>query len=187
MKLVYIVGDAAVGKMTVGKELMKITDLRLFHNHMTIEPVLEIFGEWNGEAIKGFRDVVFREYAKSGKYGLIFTYMFAFDLPSEYEYLKHVEEVCRENAEDVEIYFVELNAPLKIRIERNKSASRLAAKPSKRDLEASHERLLKDDSEHRFVSHPGEMEAIYENYLRIDNSDMPAEEAAKLIKERFCL
>lgn len=30
--------------MTVGQELMKITDLRLFHNHMTIEPVLEIFG-----------------------------------------------------------------------------------------------------------------------------------------------
>ena len=39
MKLVLIVGDGAVGKMTVGQELMKITGLRLFHNHMTIEPV----------------------------------------------------------------------------------------------------------------------------------------------------
>ena len=44
MKLVFLIGDAAVGKMTVGQELMKITDLRLFHNHMTIEPVLEILG-----------------------------------------------------------------------------------------------------------------------------------------------
>ena len=43
MKLLFIIGDAAVGKMTVGQELMKITDLRLFHNHMTIEPVIEIF------------------------------------------------------------------------------------------------------------------------------------------------
>ena len=34
MKLVFILGDAAVGKMTVGQELMKMTDLRLFHNHM---------------------------------------------------------------------------------------------------------------------------------------------------------
>ncbi len=33
MKLVFILGNAAVGKMTVGQELMKITDLRLFHNH----------------------------------------------------------------------------------------------------------------------------------------------------------
>ena len=30
MKLVLIIGDAAVGKMTVGQELMKVTDLRLF-------------------------------------------------------------------------------------------------------------------------------------------------------------
>ena len=36
MKLVLIVGDGAVGKMTVGQELMKMTGLRLFHNHMTI-------------------------------------------------------------------------------------------------------------------------------------------------------
>ncbi|WP_251208579.1 hypothetical protein [Acetatifactor aquisgranensis] len=35
MKLVFIIGNSAVGKMTVGRELMKITDLRLFRNHMT--------------------------------------------------------------------------------------------------------------------------------------------------------
>ena len=51
MKLVFILGNAAVGKMTVGQELMKITGLRLFHNHITIEPVLEVFGEWNLDAI----------------------------------------------------------------------------------------------------------------------------------------
>ena len=34
MKLVILIGDAAVGKMTVGQELMKQTGLRLFHNHM---------------------------------------------------------------------------------------------------------------------------------------------------------
>ena len=44
MKLLFLIGNSAVGKMTVGQELMKITKLRLFHNHMTIEPVIEIFG-----------------------------------------------------------------------------------------------------------------------------------------------
>ena len=48
MKLVLIVGSGAVGKMTVGQELMKITDLRLFHNHMMIEPVIDIFGYFKG-------------------------------------------------------------------------------------------------------------------------------------------
>ncbi len=34
MKFVHIFGPQAVGKMTVGQELVKITDLKLFHNHM---------------------------------------------------------------------------------------------------------------------------------------------------------
>lgn len=42
-KLVLICGPQAVGKMTVGQELTKITDLKLFHNHMTIELLLQIF------------------------------------------------------------------------------------------------------------------------------------------------
>lgn len=39
MKLVLIFGPQAVGKMTVGQELAKITGLKLFHNHMTIDLV----------------------------------------------------------------------------------------------------------------------------------------------------
>ena len=42
-----MIGNAAVGKMTVGQELMKLTGLRLFHNHMTIDSVIEIFGQYN--------------------------------------------------------------------------------------------------------------------------------------------
>lgn len=68
MKLVLIFGNGAVGKMTVGQELTKITDLRLFHNHMAIEPVLEVFGEFNTNVIMKIRRVVFEEFAKSDKY-----------------------------------------------------------------------------------------------------------------------
>lgn len=39
MKFVLIFGPQAVGKMTVGQELAKITGLKLFHNHMTIDLV----------------------------------------------------------------------------------------------------------------------------------------------------
>lgn len=80
MKLVFLIGDAAVGKMTVGQELMKQTGLRLFHNHMTIEPVLEIFGDFNGQAINRLREVIFEEFAKTDAYGMIFTYLWAFDM-----------------------------------------------------------------------------------------------------------
>lgn len=39
MKLVIITGPHAVGKMTVGQELERLTGLKLFHNHMTIDIV----------------------------------------------------------------------------------------------------------------------------------------------------
>lgn len=43
MKFVLIFGPQAVGKMTVGYELEKVSDLKLFHNHMTIELVNPFF------------------------------------------------------------------------------------------------------------------------------------------------
>ena len=59
MKLVLLVGSGAVGKMTVGQALAKKTGLRLFHNHMMIEPVIEVFGTYNGTAVQRLRQVVF--------------------------------------------------------------------------------------------------------------------------------
>lgn len=43
MKLIIIFGPHAVGKMTVGQELAKLTELKLFHNHMTIDIVSDLF------------------------------------------------------------------------------------------------------------------------------------------------
>lgn len=43
MKFVLIFGPQAVGKMTVGQELAKSTELKLFHNHMTIDLVGNFF------------------------------------------------------------------------------------------------------------------------------------------------
>lgn len=181
MKLVFLIGDAAVGKMTVGQELMKITDLRLFHNHMMIEPVIEIFGAYNAPVTLQLREVIFREFAKSDNYGMIFTYLWAFDMPSDWEYVAHVADIFKQQG--AEIYYVELIAPQEIRLQRNETENRLLHKASKRDLESSRARVLRDDSNYRCVSLPGEIP--FENYLRIDNTNISAEEAATMIKERF--
>ena len=183
MKLVVLIGDSAVGKMTVGQELMKLTGLRLFHNHMIIEPVIEIFGSFNGYVIQQLREVIFHEFAKSDNDGMIFTFMWAFDMASDWEYINHVTDIFREQGG--EIYYVELIAPQEVRLQRNETANRLAHKASKRDLEASRARLLRDDANYRCVSLPGEIP--FENYLRIDNSEISAELAATMIKEHFNL
>ena len=179
MKLVLIIGSGAVGKMTVGQELMKITDLRLFHNHMMIEPVIEIFNSFNGQVIARLREVVFEEFLKSDNNGMIFTYMWAFDMPSDLEYIMHVASKFDQ------VYCVELVADQSVRLERNKTENRLKNKASKRDLAASEQRVLREDANHRLVSNPGEIP--FDNYLRIDNTHLAPNEVAKMIKEKFNL
>ncbi|HKM33844.1 MAG TPA: AAA family ATPase [Lachnospiraceae bacterium] len=183
MKLVFIIGDAAVGKMTVGQELMKITDLRLFHNHMTIEPVIEIFGEYNSQVVARLREVIFEEFAKSDKYGLIFTYMWAFDQQADWDYIEHVKHIFA--AFDAAIYYVELVAPQKIRLKRNVTENRLKNKASKRDLEFSKKNLINADQKYRLVSLEGEVP--FDNYIKIDNSNLLPEEVANIIIEKFSL
>ena len=181
MKLVFLFGNSAVGKMTVGQELAKITPFRLMHNHMMIEPVLEIFGDFRGDVIQKLRAVILEEFGKSDNYGLIFTYMMAFDMPSEYEYLQRVKDSLGV-AEDG-VYYVELVAPQDIRLQRNATENRLKHKASKRDIEASNQRLIRDDEHHRMESLPGEITSP--NYIRIENSNLSPANAARLIKERF--
>ena len=183
MKLVFLIGDAAVGKMTVGQELMKQTGLRLFHNHMMIEPVIEIFGAFNGHVTQQLREVIFHEFAKSDNKGMIFTYLWAFDMQSDWDYVAHVSDIFRQQG--AEIYYVELIAPQEVRLQRNETANRLAHKASKRDLEASRARLLRDDANYRCVSLPGEIP--FENFLKIDNSDLPPDVVAAMIRDHFGL
>ena len=183
MKLVFIIGDAAVGKMTVGQELTKITDLRLFHNHMAIEPTLEIFGKFDGEIIWDIREVIFKHFAKSNNYGLIFTMMMDFDMQSDWDYLEHVKSIFKPFY--TEFYYVELIVSQEERLKRNVSENRLINKPSKRDIEASNQRVINDDKNHRCVSREGEIK--FDNYLRIDNTNLEAKVVAGMIKDYFGL
>lgn len=181
MKLVLLFGNAAVGKMTVGQALMKMTDLRLCHNHITIEPVIEVFGHYDGRITERLREVIFEEFVKSDQYGMIFTFMWAFDHPSDWE---NVANICK-TFEGADIYYIELVADKEARMARNVTENRILHKASKRDIEASNQRVINDDQRFRCESLPGEI--TFPNYLRIDNTNLSPEEAAQLIKDTFDL
>ena len=183
MKLLFMIGNGAVGKMTVGQELMKLTGLRLFHNHMTIEPVIEIFGQYNGQVISRLREVIFEEFAKSDCYGMIFTYMWAFDQQADWDYIEHVKSIFEPY--NTEFYYVELVASREVRLERNITENRLQNKASKRDIEMSNQRLINADAKYRLESLDGEIP--FDNYIKIDNSNLSPEEVAKIIQEKFNL
>ena len=185
-KFVMIVGPQAVGKMTVGQELAKITNLKLLHNHMTIELLTKIF-DYSKESYTKlnleFRTRIFEEFAKSAEYGLVFTCCFDFDVTEEWEIIRKWRNIFKENGG--ECYFIELETSLEERLRRNKTANRLENKPSKKDLKWSEKDIIKSNEKHRGNSNPNEIP--FENYYRINNTNISAEETAKMIKEKFDL
>lgn len=185
--LVIILGPHAVGKMTVGQELAKLTGLRLFHNHMSIELTRKLFAhsekEWSilNESI---RRTVFELFAKGDFPGLIFTFMCAFDIPSELEYLENIIGLFKANG--AKCCVVELCADFDERIVRNRSENRLLHKESKRDLQWSETEMRSTSARFRLNSYDGE-KLPFENYLKIDNTAIPPETVAKMIRDHFSL
>lgn len=183
MKLLFLFGSGAVGKMTVGQEIAKITDLRLFHNHMTIEPVIEIFGTYNGKAVTRLREVIFEEFAASDHYGMIFTFMWAFDQQEDWDFIEHIKSIFVPYG--TQFYYAELVASQEVRLQRNMTENRLKHKASKRNIDFSASLIRREDETYRLVSNEGEIP--FENYIRIDNTALSPEQTAQIIKERFSL
>ena len=186
MKLVLIFGPQAVGKMTVGQELAKITGLKLFHNHMTIDLVSNFFSYNSPEGrylVNTYRMEMFKTVAKSDLKGLIFTFQCCFDDPLDWKQTEKVADLFKEHGG--EVYYVELEADLDERLRRNVTSNRLKNKPTKRNINQSREFILEAEVKHRCNSYPGEIQE--KNYIRINNNNISAKEVAKMIKGKFDL
>ncbi len=179
MKFVLLFGPPAVGKMTVGQELGKITDLKLFHNHMSIELVIRYFDFSTrpfDRLTTMIREEILREIAQSDLEGVIFTFVLALDLPKEHEYVDSLIAPFVERGAD--IYYIELEADLEERIRRNTSENRLLDKPIKGNTEQSLANLM---YEHETFQENSHGDFLRSNHLKIHNTDLaPAETAVRI-------
>ncbi|MFV2014574.1 MAG: shikimate kinase [Candidatus Heimdallarchaeota archaeon] len=186
MKLVIIFGPLAVGKMTVGIELAKITEMKLFHNHMSIEMLLPIF-DYGSEKFNllnsEFRRRIFEEVASSDLPGLIFTYVWALDIEDDKHYIDKLTQIFHNVNADV--LYVELAADLEIRKKLNKSEFRLNMKPSKKDVISSEKRFIETETSYRLNSNN---DFFYqENYIKIDNANLQPDVVSEIIVDKFGL
>src|SRR3954447_26824930 len=76
MHLVFLHGPAASGKLTVARELGRLTGLPVFHNHLVVDVLLEVF-EFGSPEFVALREqfwlATFATAAASGR-PLIFTF-----------------------------------------------------------------------------------------------------------------
>ncbi|WP_299052251.1 AAA family ATPase [uncultured Nocardioides sp.] len=181
--LLLITGPPAVGKMTVGRAVAARSDYRLFHNHHTIEPLLEVFGH----GTRAF-DVLNEEFrlrvvqeAAADRLSLVFTFAWWVDQPED------VAAVRRYIGPYVDagltIRCVELYADLTTRLARNVGADRIAAKPSKADLAWSDAHVRELDARSRMNTDPDRPSAADDllrhlPHLRLDTEGRTADDVA---------
>jgi hypothetical protein len=175
MKLIFIYGSPAAGKLTVANEIARRTGFKVFHNHLSIDCVVPVF-EFGSppffRLIELIRYEVVAEAARAGQ-DLVYTFCYAKDLDDA-----HVAEVARRVEENGgEVCFVQLVCDKEIL--------------KKRVTEESRKR-------HGKASTPEMVDFFFRTYdlfspvpdresLRIDNSELPPQEAAQQIIDHFDL
>jgi hypothetical protein len=175
MKLIFIYGSPAAGKLTVANEIAKRTGFRVFHNHLSIDCVIPVFEFGTPpffRLIELIRYEVVAEAAREGR-DLVYTFCYAKDLDDA-----HAAEVARRVEDNGgEVCFVQLVCDKQILKERVTEESR---------------------KRHGKASTPEMMDYFFETYdlfspvpgresLRIDNTDLPAEDAAQQIIDNYQL
>ncbi len=78
VRLIVLHGYPGVGKLTVGRELARLTGFSLFHNHLTVDLVSAIFGFGTRPFVELRESIwlsVIERAAREGVDGLIFTYV----------------------------------------------------------------------------------------------------------------
>ena len=183
--LIIVCGPQAVGKMVVAESLRDKLKYNMMMNHDSIEISDKIFGfatpaqrEFNAY----FREKAF-ELAVKHNVDLVFTYVCAFDMQEERDYLTSLHDLFVGNGG--KFYFVELSATLEERLLRNETPHRMERKASKKDVEWSKANLLRDHEAHKQNTDEGEY--WFKNHLKIDNTNLSPDEVADKVIEAFNL
>jgi tRNA uridine 5-carbamoylmethylation protein Kti12 len=87
MKLIFLYGPPAAGKLTVAQALAQRTGYKLFHNHLTVD-LAEAFFDFGtpayGRYVTQLRYDGFEVAAREGLAGLIFTFVYALNIDDEF-------------------------------------------------------------------------------------------------------
>ena len=123
MKLIFIYGYPAVGKLTVARELAAATGYKLFHNHLAVDLLLSVFDFGSPHFVQLREQIwgsVFAHAARSGLPGLIFTFT-----PEATVRSRFVPDLLETLAQEgAEVDLVELTCPAPELIQRMDSPSR---------------------------------------------------------------
>ncbi len=186
MKLLYLFGPQAVGKMAIGMKIAEKTGYKLVHNHSIMEVLAPIFG-WGSPIFKKL-DIEFyfricKELAQSDVPGVLLTKVRILNSDDDNKFVEETFDIFRHH--NIPINQVELYADFEERLHRNNTPLRLKEKPSKRNLERSNEFLQKWYKSDMKINSDLPFGLRDEHYLKLDTTTLSVEESAQKVIETF--
>jgi chloramphenicol 3-O-phosphotransferase len=174
MKLVFIHGPAAAGKLTVGRALHDLTGFRLFHNHLVVDTLLSVF-PFGTPSFAALREQIWLSvFEAAAKEGISTIFTFAPESTVNPGFIdKAVSTIQNAGGE---VCFIKLDCPIDVIEQRLDNASR--AQFLKLNSVGTF-RELREKGADRFPELPPG--------LTIDTSTMQPNESARRICERFRL
>ncbi len=180
---IFIIGAPASGKMTIGQELEKLTNAKLFHNHESIDFALKFMDEFSIEMLEFHQDITLAAmtaFARQGR-NMIGTGVINFDIAEDVAYLQRIQEIFE--SQQRRVLFIELETSFEERLKRNRTANRLIHKPLKRQVDISEQEIVETSQHVNF--NPSTQPEELKLYYKIHNTHLPAEDVAHLILEKI--
>jgi hypothetical protein len=175
VKLVFIYGPPAVGKLTVATELAKLTGFKLFDNHVSIDFVKSVFEFGTRQywkLIEKYRLLMLREAAKH-RIDTIFT--FVYDNATDNPFVTKTIQTIRK--EGGTVCFVRLFC------DEEEQGRRVSSKGRRKAGKISTKRLLASVLKRHGLG----SEVPFQTSLRIDTTRIPAKKSAGMIARHYKL
>jgi chloramphenicol 3-O-phosphotransferase len=170
MKLVFLHGAPAVGKLTVARELAGLTGFRLFHNHLTVDLVSSLFPFGSEPFILLREQIWLAAFAEAARQNVSLIFTFNPERTVRERFVQDtIEVVATENGQ---VLFVELTCADEELERRMEDSSR---KEFGKLGSAEQYRSLKDAGAFHFPKLP--------DGLSLDTTNQPPADSARLISE----
>jgi adenylate kinase len=173
VKLIFLCGLPGVGKLTVARELAKLTDFKIFHNHLVVDLVQSMF-DFGSLPFVELREKIWLEcFSRTAADldGLIFT--FAFDRTVRRDFIGKTRQVVESYGG--EIQFVELTCSIE-------ELERRVEHPSRRKFgKLSSLEQFRELREAKAFVDPG----IPAERMVVDTTELSASDTAELIVRKF--
>lgn len=176
MKLIFIYGPPASGKLTIAEQLSTMTGIPLFHNHLTRDLVKDIYKDElkaHYGLVNKLRMDVF-EYCAQNDTDLLFTYVYGGLDDTEDEIIKSQVQAVESHGGTVQ--FVELKTNDEDLLSRVGNESR-----------RKHQKLLDPEDLQNFLQTERRVSIPFAEPFKVDTSRAQPEEAARLIANQFGL